>query len=135
ASTASRRLISMLLGLFAALALVITAAGVAGVVAFVVSQRTHEIGIRMALGARRSGVLWLILRQGMALVVAGLVAGLAAALAFGRVMNDFLFEVRPGDPVTLVLVSLLLLAASAVACLVPARRATRVQPTTALRSE
>ncbi|MEM7354915.1 MAG: ABC transporter permease [Acidobacteriota bacterium] len=135
ASTASRRLISMLLGLFAALALVITAAGIAGVVAFVVSQRTHEIGIRMALGARRSGVLWLILRQGMALVVAGLVAGLAAALVFGRVMNDFLFEVRPGDPVTLVLVSVLLLAASAVACLVPARRATRVQPTTALRSE
>ena len=135
ASTASSRLTSILLGLFAALALVITAAGIGGVVAFVVSQRTHEIGIRMALGARRSSVLSMILRQGMMLVVAGLGLGLIAALAFGRVMNDFLYAVRPNDPLTLAAVSLLLLAASAAACLVPARRATRVEPTIALRSE
>ena len=135
ASTASPRLTSMLLALFAGLALLITAAGISGVIAFLVSQRTQEIGIRMALGARRSAVLLMILRQGMALVVAGLIAGLVAALAAGGVMRDFLFEVRPGDPLTLVAVSLVLLAVAAAACWVPARRATEVDPTTALRSE
>ena len=135
ASTASPRLTSMLLALFAGLALLITAAGIAGVVAFVVGQRTQEIGIRMALGARRSGVLWMILRQGMALVAAGLIAGLATALAFGGVLRDFLFGVQPGDPLTLAAVSLVLLAAAAAACLIPARQATRVEPTVALRSE
>ena len=135
ASTASPRVTSMLLGLFAALALVITAAGISGVVAFLVSQRTQEIGIRMALGARRSGVLWMILRQGLSLVAIGLVAGLAVALALGGVMKDLLFEIHPGDVFTLVAVSLLLMAAAAAACLAPARRATRIEPTTALRSE
>ncbi len=135
ASTASPRLTSMLLALFAGLALLITATGISGVIAFVVSQRTQEIGIRMALGARRSWVLMMILRQGMALVAAGLAAGLVAALAFGGVMRDFLFEVRPGDPLTLAAVSIVLLAAAAAACLVPARRATEIEPTIALRSD
>ena len=135
ASIASPRLTSMLLALFAGLALLITAAGISGVIAFLVSQRTQEIGIRMALGARRSGVLLMILRQGMALAATGLVAGLAAALAFGGVMRDFLFEVRPADPLTLAAVSLVLLAAAAAACLLPARRATRVEPIIALRNE
>ena len=125
----------MLLGLFAALALTITATGISGVVAFIVSQRTHEIGIRMALGARRRGVLMMILRQGLGMVLAGLAVGLAVAVAGGRVMQDLLFETPPGDPLTLAGVSLVLLAAAATACLVPARRATRVNPTTALRSE
>ena len=135
ASTASPRLTSMLLGLFAALALLITAAGISGVVAFLVSQRTHEIGIRMALGAHRGGVLLMILRQGMAMVALGLAIGLAVAVVSGRVISDLLYGIQPSDPLTLLTVSGVLLAAAAAACLVPAQRATRVQPTTALRSE
>ncbi len=135
ASTASPRLTTLLLGLFAALALAITAAGLSGVVAFVVSQRTQEIGIRMALGAHRGSVLLMVLRQGLRLVVVGLAVGLAASFAVGRLMTDLLFEVRPSDPLTLLGVSVVLIAAAAGACLLPARRATRVQPTVALRSE
>ncbi|MEM7585839.1 MAG: ABC transporter permease [Acidobacteriota bacterium] len=135
AATASPRLTTLLLGMFAGLALVITAAGLSGVVAFVVSQRTQEIGIRMALGARRSTVLLMVLRQGLRWVVIGLVVGLAASLAVSRLMTDLLFEVGPSDPLTLLSVSLVLIAAATAACLLPARRAIRVQPTVALRSE
>ncbi len=135
AATASPRLTTLLLGLFAALALAITAAGLSGVVAFVVSQRTQEIGIRMALGAHRGSVLLMVLLQGLRLVVVGLVVGIAASLVVGRLMSDLLFEVRPSDPLTLIGVSVVLIAAAAVACLIPARRAIRVQPTIALRSE
>lgn len=132
---ASPRLTATLLAVFAFLALVITAAGIAGVIAFSVSQRSHEIGIRMALGARQGAVLWMILRQGTVLIGAGLAAGIMAGLLFSRIMQGLLFEVQPNDLVTFIGVSLVLAIIAAAACLLPARRATMVDPTTALRSE
>ncbi len=145
ASTASPRLTSILLGIFALLALLITAAGILGVVAFSVSQRRQEIGVRMALGARRSAVLAMVLRQGLSLVAGGLVLGIVGAFLWGRELweNDpygrafagLLFEIQPGDPLTLIVVSLVLLLVTAAACLIPARRAAGVDPTVALRSD
>ncbi len=132
---ASPRLTAILLGLFAALALVITAAGIAGVMALSVSQRTHEMGIRMALGATRGNLLWMALRQGMALVLVGLAIGAIGALALTRLMSTLLFAVEPTDPLTFLAVSLALAAVAAVACFVPARRVTTIDPLTALRSE
>jgi len=116
-------------------ALAITATGLAGVIAFAVNQRTHEIGIRMALGAQRTGVLWMVLRQAAVLVVVGLPLGLIGALAFNRLFAGLLFAVRPTDPATYLAVSLLLIGVAGVACLLPARRATAIDPLTALRSE
>lgn len=135
ASIAEPRLTAILLGLFAVLALIITVAGLTGVIAFSVSQRTQEIGVRMALGASRDSVLALVFRQGMTLVVIGLALGLAGAIVYGRLFAGFLFEVEPRDPLTLAAVSLILFSAAAFACLGPARRATDVDPTVALRSE
>jgi putative ABC transport system permease protein len=135
ASLAPQTLTAVLLGLFAALALVITTTGVAGLVAYTVSQRTHEIGIRMALGARRASVLAMVMRQGLALVVLGLLFGMTVALGLSRLLSRQLFDVRPTDPATFLAVSLVFLAAAAVACLVPARRATAIDPLLALRSE
>jgi len=132
---ASPRLTAILLGLFAALALVITAAGIAGVMALSVSQRTHEMGIRMALGATRGNLLWMALRQGMALVLVGLAIGVIGALALTRLMSTLLFAVEPTDPLTFLAVSLALAAVAAIACFVPARRVTTIDPLTALRSE
>lgn len=133
ASLAPRKLIATLLGLFAALALVITAAGIGGVLAFSVSQRTNEIGIRMALGAGRADVLWMVLREGLLLVAVGLALGTTAALLLGRLATSVLYGVEPGDPATLVCVGLVLLGVAAAACLLPARRATAVNPLVALR--
>jgi putative ABC transport system permease protein len=132
-SLAPSRLIALLLGLFSLLALVITATGIAGLLAFSVSQRTHEIGIRMALGAARDDVLWMVLRQGALLLAAGLGLGLLGALALNRVMAGLLYGVEPTDPVTYAGVSLVLLAVAALACWVPARRATGIHPMLALR--
>lgn len=132
---ASPRLTAMLLGLFALLALVVTVTGIAGVMAFSVSQRTREMGIRMALGARKSGVLAMVVRQGMGLVGVGLIFGIVGALAFGRVLSGLLFDTPATDPATFVVVSASLLVASLVACLVPARRATSVDPVEALRTD
>ena len=134
-SLASPRLTTTLLGIFAVLALVITATGLAGVVAFTVSQRTREIGIRMALGAERGAVMRMILRQGLGMVVAGLAIGIAAALALSRVMDGLLYGVRPSDPLTFVVVAIVLLGAAVAACTFPARRATTIDPLAALRSE
>jgi putative ABC transport system permease protein len=134
-SIASPRLTTVLLGLFAALALVITAAGIAGVMALTVSQRTHEIGIRMALGASASGVLRLVLRQGLTLVLIGLALGMAGAFALTRLMATLLFAVEPTDPLTWLAVALALAVVAALACVAPARRATMIDPLTALRSE
>jgi len=133
-SLASPRLTALLLALFAVVALAITAtaAGVAGLVAFSVSRRTHEIGIRMALGALPGEVLWMVLRQGAVLV--GLSLGAAGALALTRWMSGLLFEVGPADPLTFLAVALMLLAVAALASWVPARRATAIQPMVALRS-
>ena len=133
ASLESPRLTAVLLGLFALLALVITAAGIAGVIAFSVNQRTQEFGIRMALGAQRTTVLTMVLRQGIALVLTGLALGLAGAVILTRALTTILFGVQPTDALTFVAVSMVLVAVAAAACLIPARRAASVDPMVALR--
>ena len=133
-SLAAPRLTATLLGIFAGLALVITAAGLAGLMAFSVSQRTQEIGVRMALGAARSEVLGMILRQGLRLVGIGLVLGAVGAFAFSRLMAGLLFGIGPTDAATFALTGVLLLIIATLACLVPARRASTVDPMVALRS-
>jgi ABC-type antimicrobial peptide transport system permease subunit len=131
---ASPRLTAILLGIFAALALVITSAGLAGVVAFSVSQRTQEIGVRMALGADRTEVLAMVLRQGMGLVLVGLALGLVGAVALTRLMSGLLYGVRATDPATYAFMGIVLVLVAAAACLAPARRAATVDPMVALRS-
>lgn len=125
----------LLLGLFAALALVLALVGVYGVMAFSVAQRTREIGIRLALGATPSGILRLVLGQSFRLVLAGLAIGLGGSLALAGIIDRLLYDTGPRDPMTLAGVSLLLLAVAAVAALVPARRAARVEPVVTLRAE
>ena len=131
----TRRFAVVLLSVFGALALILAAIGLYGVLAFAVSQRTREIGIHMALGARARDVLLMVIRQGMSLVIAGVVFGVAGAFALTRLMRSLLFEVGPTDSLTFVLVSLLLAAVGFIACYVPARRATKVDPLIALRYE
>jgi putative ABC transport system permease protein len=134
-SFATQRFDLFLLVLFAALALSLAAIGIYGVLAFNVSRRTHEIGVRLALGAHPRDVLRLIVRQGMQLVVAGIVLGVAGALALTRVMASLLYSVSPRDPATFIAVSVLLTIVALIACYVPSRRATRVDPITSLRCE
>ena len=134
-AVASPRLTASLLGVFALLALAVTLTGIAGVMAFAVSQRTREMGLRLALGAQPSGLLNMVVRQGMAQVVVGLVLGVAGAFAFGRILTDMLFEVNASDPTTFVAVIVVLAAAGLLAVLVPARRAVTIDPATALRSD
>jgi predicted permease len=131
---ASPRLTTTLLLLFALLALCITAAGLGGVVAFSVSQRTQEIGVRMALGAGRGEVLGMVLREGLLLVSVGLALGIAAAIALTRLISGLLFHVEATDPLTFVGTALVLVLIAAVACLAPARRASAVDPMVALRA-
>jgi len=135
ASVASQRFNLFLLVLFAALALGLAAIGIYGVLAFGVSRRTREIGIRLALGAHPRGVLRLVVRQGMQLVAAGILLGIAGALALTRLMASLLYSVSPTDPATFVVVSILLGLVALIACYVPARRAMRVDPMVALRTE
>ncbi len=134
-SLASRKFSTTLLGLFAALALLLAAIGIYGVTAYAVTQRTHEIGIRMALGAMPLDVLKIIVRGSLGLVIAGIGIGLVCSLGFARWMSSELFGVRPGDPVTLGVVSVLLAGVALVACYIPARRATYMDPLVALRHE
>lgn len=134
-AVASPRLTAMLLGLFAGLALVITAAGIAGVMALSVSQRRRELGVRLALGATPGMVLSMVMRQGMTFVLMGLSIGVAGALLLGRLMSSLLFAVEPTDPITFVAVSVVLMAVAAAACFMPARRVTSIDPMLALRSE
>jgi putative ABC transport system permease protein len=131
---ASPRLTATLLSLFAALALGVTCAGLAGVIAFTVGERRQEFGIRMALGAEPRSVLGLVLRQAMTLVAAGLALGLVGAHLLARLMSGLLFEVHATDPPTFLAMSFVLVAVALVASFVPARRATTVDPMTALRS-
>jgi ABC-type antimicrobial peptide transport system permease subunit len=115
----SPRLTATLIGLFALLALVITAAGMAGVIAFSVNQRTQEFGLRMALGAQRGNVLGMVLRQGLQLVLIGLAIGLGGSMVLARLMTTLLFGVEPTDALTFVSVSMVLVAVAALACFVP----------------
>jgi putative ABC transport system permease protein len=134
-SLATQRFNLFLLVLFAAVALGLAAIGIYGVLAFSVSRRTHEIGIRLALGACPGDVLRLVVRQGMQLVITGIALGIAGALALTRLMASMLYGVSATDPATFILVSVLLVMVALIACCVPARRAMRVDPMAALRME
>jgi putative ABC transport system permease protein len=134
-SVGARRFPMLMLAAFAALALVLAAVGIVGVVSYAVTQRTHEVGIRVALGARPGSVLWLIVAASMRWVAAGVAAGVVGALAVTRVLRQVLYEVKPADPWVLASVAALLAGVALVATYLPARRATRVDPLTALRSE
>jgi predicted permease len=134
-SIAARRFAMILLGAFAVMALVLASVGIYGVIAYVVGQRTQEIGIRMALGAQRRNVLGLILWQGTRLALLGVAIGIAGAFALTRMMTDLLYGVGATDPVTFALLALLLTVVAMAACYLPARRATRVDPVAALRWE
>jgi ABC-type antimicrobial peptide transport system permease subunit len=131
---ASRSLMLLFSG-FAVLALVLASVGIYGIVSYSVSQRTREIGIRMALGARGVDVLRMVLKNGMTLVVAGVAIGVAGALALTRFLTTMLFGVTATDTTTFLSVSVVLAAVALIACLIPARRATKVNPLEALRCE
>jgi putative ABC transport system permease protein len=134
-SIAPQRLNATLIGMFAALALAIATVGVAGVLAFSVSQRTNELGIRMALGAERGTILRMILGEGAAMALVGLAIGGIAAVPLSGLLNGLLFGIEPADPLTIAGAALLLVAVALVAAWLPARRATTIDPISALRAE
>jgi len=130
-----QQFLSLLVGSFAGLAALLAAIGIYGVLSYLVTQRTREIGIRMSLGASRGRVLGEVLREGMSVALVGLAAGLAGAFAAGRILSSLLHEVKPGDPVIFIATAGLLAAIALIACYLPARRAARLDPMTALRYE
>ena len=134
-SLGQARLRTWLLGLFGGMALALAAAGTFGVISYSVSRRTHEFGIRMALGAGADEILQLVLKEALRFAVTGVLVGIAAALIFGRLISSLLFGVRPTDPVTLIVLPVLLTGTALLAAYLPARRATRVDPMAALRHE
>jgi putative ABC transport system permease protein len=135
ASTGPRRFSTLLLSTFAAVAVLLAMIGIYGIMSWSVTQRTQEIGIRMAVGADRRGILALILGRGLKLSAIGLAIGLAATLALTRLLDTQLFEVSPQDPWVLTSVSVLMLLVTTAACYIPARRATKVDPIATLRAE
>jgi len=135
ASVAQPRFRMLLLLLFAIAATLIATCGIYGLMAYAVTQRRHEIGVRMALGAERRDVLWLVLTRALRIVVAGVIAGIAGAVGVTRVLQRFLFGVTPTDPIAFTVVTLLLIAVGLMAAWLPARRATRIDPCAALRAE
>ena len=135
AAVAQPRFYASIVGFFAALALFLAAFGLYGLLSYVVAQRRREIGVRMALGAQRGSIVALVVRQGAMLIAAGAVAGLLAAAASSRVLEGFLYGVSTGDRLTFAVAPLVLVAVALVACWLPARRATRIEPMNVLRVE
>jgi putative ABC transport system permease protein len=134
-SMANRRFALELLGIFAAVALLLACVGIYGVMSYSFSQRTREVGIRVALGAQRRDILFMALGEGMHIVISGLAIGLAGAMIVTRVYSSMLFGIGPADPATFVSVSGILAGVALLACFLPARRATRVDSLVALREE
>ena len=135
ASLSQRRFSMEIVGLFALTALLLAGMGIYGVISYIVSERTHEIGIRLALGAQSRTILRMVLRQGLGLAIAGAAVGLVGALIVSHLMAGVLYGVRPTDPLTFAGVALLLIGVALLACYIPARRAIRVDPLVALRYE
>ena len=134
-SLTTDRTITELSGVFGSLAMILVCIGLYGVISYAVTGRTGEIGIRMALGAQRKAVLWLILRESLLLIAVGVAIGLPVIFAAGRWIASLLFGVKPADIAALGLAAAILFAAGILACYIPARRAARVEPTVALRYE
>jgi predicted permease len=132
---ARERLLAWLSGFFGVLATVLVMVGLYGLVSYTTLLRRNELGIRLALGAQRGSILWLVLRQGLRLAVVGVILGLVGALALTRFLSSLLFDLKPTDPATLIATSLLLVAVASLACWLPARRAAKIDPMEALRHE
>ena len=130
-----RRFVLMLLGTFAALALLLSVVGIYGVIAYSVGQRTHEFGIRMALGAQRHQLLLLVMRQSVWTLAVGLTVGVGGAIGVTRLMGSLLFGIGPADPLTLSLMATVLMMVALIASYIPARRAAEVDPMAALRDQ